>query len=63
MISFLRNLFRRKPKPRRLDLRCVDYTEGDKLVREGWTIAPEEDRNTVFGMVWLERLEDREAQP
>lgn len=40
----------------RLELRLVTYLEGDKLVREGWIIAPEEDHNTQFGMVYLERL-------
>lgn len=47
-----------KPRTRRVELRCVDYTEGDRLVRAGWELAiPEEDYNLVPGMVWLERRE------
>lgn len=35
----------------------VNYAEGDRLLRkgEGWRIAPEEDKNRIQGMVWLER--------
>jgi hypothetical protein len=53
------SIFKRwfRPKGKRVDLRFVNYTEGDKLVREGWTIAPEEDNNRQIGMVYLEKLE------
>lgn len=44
-------------KRKRLELRCVTYLEGEKLTREGWTIAKEEDRNRHIGWVYLERLE------
>ena len=46
-------------KPKRLELRYLSYAEADRLIREtrgAWTIAPEEDRNRVLGMVYLERL-------
>lgn len=35
----------------------VSYAEGDRLLRngEGWRISPREDRNRVFGAVFLER--------
>lgn len=47
-----------QPKRKRLELRCVTYFEGDRLIKEGgWTIAPEEDDNRRFGLVYLERLE------
>jgi len=59
-MRLLRFLFR--PKPKRIELRFVNYAEGDKLVREGWTIANEEDANRVFGMVYVERLE-KERKP
>lgn len=42
----------------RVDFRYVDYTTGDKLIKEGWTIAKEEDRNHTIGMVYLELLQD-----
>lgn len=48
----------RKPKPKRLELRLVPYyPDGDKLCREGWVIAKEEDHNRMIGFVFLERLE------
>ena len=59
MTPFLRRLVKLPPptKPKRLELCFVNYTEGDRLIREGWTIAPEEDNNHAFGMVYVERLE------
>ncbi len=57
VIAWLLALFG-KPKRKRLDLRCVSWAEGDRMLREGWTLAPEEDQNRVRGMVWLERLEN-----
>lgn len=45
-------------KPKRLELRFVSYHEGDKLVKAGWKIAKEEDHNHVFGMVYVEKLEE-----
>ena len=54
------------PTYRRLELKFVNYSEGDKLIRqsagkpesEKWVIAkPEEDRNRRLGMVYLERKE------
>lgn len=57
LMRFWHRLF---PLPRkRLDARFVSYADGDKLVREGWTIAPEEDYNQITGWVHLELLEPR----
>lgn len=59
MIQFIRSLFGLKPKKRRAELRCLPYDQADKLIREtngAWTIAPEEDKNKVIGIVYLERL-------
>lgn len=54
----LDRLVGRKPKPKRLELRFVPYyPDGDKLCREGWVIAKEEDHNRMIGFVFLERLE------
>jgi hypothetical protein len=48
----------RKPKRgKRLEMRCVTYAEGDRLIKEGWTLSPEEDGNRAFGMVYVELLE------
>ena len=49
--------FGRFTRPKRLDLRFVTWTEGEKLLHEGWTIAKEEDKNNAIGWVWLELLE------
>lgn len=59
MFAMLRALFTRKPKRTRLELRFLPYSEADKLIRAtngAWTIAPEEDKNKIIGMVYLERL-------
>lgn len=59
MIAFIKSLFTRKPKKRRVEIRCLTYAEADKLIREtngAWTIAPEEDKNKMIGIVYLERL-------
>lgn len=61
----LKNLFKRKPKYRRLELKFVDYATGDKMIRgnegkpesEQWVIAKEEDTNYSIGWVYLERRE------
>lgn len=48
------------PKRKRLEVRFVTWDVADKMIREsngGWTVAPEEDKNKVFGVVYLERLE------
>ena len=52
----LQRLFRSEPRKDR-EVRFVPYAEGDRLLKlnEGWRLAEEEDRNLVFGMVWLER--------
>jgi len=50
---------------RRLEFKLCTYAEGDRLIRasagkperEQWIIAPEEDRNRAFGVVYLERRE------
>ena len=55
-----------RPKPKRLELRYLSYTEADKLIREtsgAWTIAKEEDTNHVLGWVYLERLEVMVTNP
>ncbi len=45
------------PKPKRLELKLATYSEAEGLLRAGWTLAPEEDLNRAFGLVYLERLE------
>ena len=44
-------------KRKRLELKVVTYAEAELLVRSGWTIAPEEDTNRNYNMVYLERFE------
>lgn len=52
-------------KYRRLELRCLCYSDADKLIRatehklesERWEIAEEENRNPIVGVVWMERRE------
>lgn len=52
--SFLTNMFRTKPRTFR-EVACVPYSVADKFLAEGWKLAPEEDYNKIFGMVYLER--------
>jgi hypothetical protein len=56
MIAWLINLLRRDIKPPR-ELIFVSYIEADRKIRSqtGWRVAPEEDRNREWGMVYLER--------
>ena len=66
-MNLLRRLFYRVFKCyRRITVGCFTYAEGDRLIRESmgksererWQLAiPEEDRNSVFGVVWLEQKE------
>lgn len=56
-MSWLKDLFF-KGKGRKRELVCVDYAEGDKMLRNpegGWHLAPEEDKNRALGTVYLER--------
>lgn len=66
MKKLLRKLyFKMVKRYRRLELKFVSYTEGDKMIRETydkpesekWVIAKEEDANKKLGMVYLERKE------
>lgn len=50
----------RKVHLERRALIFVPYAEGEKLLRDGWTLAPEEDRNKIIGWVFLEH---RGARP
>lgn len=51
------------PKYQRLEVRFVTYNAADILIRantgkppeEQWVLAKEEDVNTIYGMVWIER--------
>lgn len=53
------------PTYRRFEVGCFNYSDADKLIRESvgkpeneqWVIAPEEDRNRVVGIVYLESRE------
>ncbi len=51
-----------RSKPKRLGLQFVTYAQGDRMIRNGWTLAPEEDRNRSIGMVWLELLEGAKCE-
>lgn len=59
------SLFKRKPKYRRLELKCFSWSEGDAAIKnnhgkpesEQWHLAKEEDTNKAFGTVYLERRE------
>jgi hypothetical protein len=49
---------RKPPRRPRLELKFTTYSEADRLIRTGkWGLAQEEDRNHVFGMVYIERYE------
>lgn len=50
---------------RRLEVRCVSWSEGSQMLSRNagkppcdrWIIAKEEDTNRQLGVVWLERRE------
>ena len=53
------------PKPKRLELRLLSYSDANKLIREtngAWTIVKEEDGNRIIGRVFLERLETQNKE-
>jgi hypothetical protein len=52
LLEFTRLLRRRKVER---EVRFVSWEEGDKLLRDGWRLAKEEDRNLQIGMVYVER--------
>lgn len=43
----------------RQDFKFVSYKEAEDLLTKGYILAPEEDDNHVFGMVYLELLGDK----
>lgn len=63
MMNRLRQLTRllRRRKAAR-EVRHVSWEEGDRLLREGWRLAKEEDGNRVLGMVYVERTVKRGEQ-
>ena len=50
------------PKPKRLELKLATYSEAEGLLKQGWTLAPEEDHNHAIGLVYLERLDSPNDQ-
>lgn len=56
---FLCSLFKRKPALKRVELRFVSYRCANELMESesGWRIAPEEDHNKLYGMVFIEKVE------
>ncbi len=61
IVRRIHDFFLPPPKPKHFELRFMTWAEADKLLREktpGWQLAiPEEHRNRVIGMVYLERVE------
>jgi hypothetical protein len=56
-MSWLKDLFF-KSKGQKRELVCVSYDVGNRMLNDptaGWHLAPEEDKNRVVGMVYLER--------
>jgi hypothetical protein len=45
------------PHKYRRALAAVSYDDAEALLREGWRLAPEEDRNRSIGVVFLEKIE------
>ena len=43
----------------RVDFRLVTYSEAEDLLKKSWTLAKEEDKNHMTGLVYLELLEDK----
>jgi hypothetical protein len=53
-MNWIMKLFRRTPRTERVELRLVPYCKADKLLADGWQLAPEEDHNRNIGQVFLE---------
>ena len=51
------------PKPKRLELKLATYSESDSLLKQGWSLAAEEDHNRAFGLVYLEKLDSTNDHP
>jgi hypothetical protein len=57
VIKLLASLFRRKPRIRRVDFVVCKWADAHTYLDKGYSLAPEEDRNRQFGIVYLEKLE------
>jgi hypothetical protein len=44
-------------KKKRTKFVYVDYLKANDLIKQGWSIAKEEDNNSVLGKIYLEFLE------
>lgn len=65
-MKYLRRIWLRLwPQYRRIEFRRTTYAQADQLIRESqhytefqrWVVAREEDTNTTFGIVCIERRE------
>lgn len=50
------NWWKNRNSNTRKELRLVLWSEANKLIEKGWTIAPEEDNNKLMSKVYLELL-------
>ena len=57
MFKWIRNIFN---PPKRLSLQAVAWVNADIYIKQGWTIAKEENNNHQIGVVWLELLEENQ---
>jgi len=53
--GLLSAIFRKRRK--RINYVCCTYLAAEHLLKDGWTIAKEEDKNKKIGFVCLEYLE------
>jgi hypothetical protein len=56
------NWFKRKPKKVRVYIKFVPYDIANDLIKNGWTLAKEEDRNHCIGWAWVELLQEEKKQ-
>lgn len=57
MFNLIKNWWYRL-KTKRVEIQLVSYSDADEMLNNGWVLAlPEEDYNSLFGKVFLERRE------
>lgn len=54
-------LLKKKTKPFRVGFRAASHSEANRLLRNGWELAPEEDKNLILSVIFIQQLDYRES--
>lgn len=55
--GLLLRLLKRKVKPHRIGFRAASHPEANMLIRNGWELAPEEDKNVILSIIFVQLLD------